>query len=82
MTASHEVISSTQQGAAMTEEELKQQIIQEMENIAPETLEEVLVLIKTRKTEEDEEDIREARIALQEEGNIPWVELKKELGLA
>jgi|GEM_PF-4413735 len=66
----------------MTHEELKQQIIAELEDIAPETMEEALDLIRKRKAEEDEEDIRESRTALQEEGSIPWVELRKELGLA
>ncbi|KYC42901.1 hypothetical protein WA1_12345 [Scytonema hofmannii PCC 7110] len=65
----------------MTEEELRQEILQEMEDIAPSTLEEVLHLIKKRKQEELEEDIRESHAALKEEGSIPWAELKKELEL-
>ncbi|GAB1540927.1 hypothetical protein NUACC21_35960 [Scytonema sp. NUACC21] len=66
----------------MTEEELRQAIFKEMEDIAPETLEEVLHLIKKLKQEELEEDLRESHAALKEEGSIPWTELKKELGLA
>ncbi|GAA6620660.1 hypothetical protein [Scytonema sp. NUACC26] len=66
----------------MTDKELRQEIIKEMEDIAPETLEEVLHLIKKRKQEEDEEDLRESHAALAEFGSIPWTELKKELGLA
>ncbi len=50
----------------MTDEELRQEILKEMEDIAPETLEEVLHLIKKRKQEEDEEDLRESRLALAE----------------
>jgi hypothetical protein len=31
--------------------------------------------------EEDAEDIRDARLAMQEEGSIPWEEIKAELGI-
>ncbi len=67
----------------MTPEEqlLKQQIVAELEDIAPGTMKDVLALIRAQKAEEDEEDEREAHAALQEKGSIPWVELKKELGL-
>ena len=60
----------------MTEEELRQEILKEMEDIAPETLEEVLALIKTRKAEEDEEDIREARIACEEAKRLGTISLE------
>lgn len=66
----------------MTEIELRQEIIKEMEDIAPSTLEEVLHLIKKRKQEEDEEDIREAHIALAEAkalGTTSLSDFRKEL---
>lgn len=67
----------------MTEEEdLKQQIIAELEDISPGLMKDVLKTIRDEKALEDEEDEKETHAALLESGSIPWVEVKKELGLA
>ena len=58
------------------EEELKQQIIEELEDIAPETMEDVLTLIRAQKALEDEEDIRESRIAMEEAKRVGTIPLE------
>ena len=68
----------------LEEQELKQQIIAELEDIAPETMRDALALIRRQKAEEDEEDEKEAKIAREEalrEGTIPWAEIKLKIGL-
>ena len=68
----------------MTEEEdLKQQIIAELEDIAPGTMRDALALIRAQKAEEDEEDERESQIARFEAmqlGTTSLADFRKELG--
>ena len=67
----------------MTEEEdLKQQIIAELDDIAPGLMRDVLKMIRDEKRHEDEEDERESEIALEEAkrlGTIPLHEFEAQL---
>ena len=67
----------------MTEEEdLKQQIIAELEDISPGLMKDVLKTIRAEKALEDEEDERESRIAIEEAkrlGTTPLADFMKEL---
>ncbi|MBD2385569.1 hypothetical protein [Cylindrospermum sp. FACHB-282] len=67
--------------ATSTKEALLKAIYVELENAYEDTLEEILELLKIRRSE-DEEDIKEYHAALEDiktNGTIPWLQAKREI---
>ncbi len=65
---------------------LREQLIQELDDVSDPLLVEVLDYLKFLKAkhEQDDEDLRDAREALasaEEEGTVTWEDLKAEVGL-